>query len=60
MTGTPVSVHEVDGAQHRAVAAEADGQREVLGELVVGHREMEQVDGLGVRERHAHLMAAFV
>ena len=53
-------LHEVDGAQHRAVATEADGERDVLGELVVGHREIEEADGLGVGERHAHLVATFV
>ena len=53
-------LHEVDGAQHRAVAAEADREHDVLGELLVGHREVEEVDGLGVAERHAHLVASLV
>ena len=55
----PQGAHQADGAEHGAVAADADGEVETDAEDVVGHPPCRQgVDDLGVRCRDPHVVAS--
>ena len=55
--GHVVVSDEIDGAEHRAVATEAHGQVETLGERLDGTGELRQTGDVGVDVRETHLVA---
>jgi len=57
MMGTSDSGDECARAQHRAVAAEADGHVEALGQRALGHPELGPAEAGGVLLGHLHPVA---